>query len=213
MVDGFNLYFSLKAVSLGDIRAVPPVLPAPCRWLDLRALCDAQVHLFGKDAKLDKVYYFTALAKHLNSSNPGLVKRHTDYSEALRATGVVTEFSHFQPKSYACPSCGKSVVRYQEKQTDVAIGSKIIELATSIACETIVVVSGDSDLIPAIRTARRLNSGCKIWMAFPFGKGGNQLRNATHGAFAFSSGQYVKHQLPQSVQLAPGRFVYKPMKW
>ncbi len=63
VVDGFNLYFSLKAVSLGDNRAVPPVLPAPCRWLDLRTLCEAQIHLFGKDAKLDKVYYFSALAK------------------------------------------------------------------------------------------------------------------------------------------------------
>jgi hypothetical protein len=53
----------------------------------------------------------------------------------------------------------------------------------------------------------------QIWMAFPAGKGGKQLKKATHGAFTFSNAQYAKHQYPNPVTLPSGRTIPKPGKW
>lgn len=206
VVDGFNLYHSLKEASAG-----PAALAT--RWLDLKALCQAHLYIISPDATLERVYYFSALAKHLEAQNPGLVARHEDYAEALRGTGVVVEFARFLRKSYKCPHCGGKFNRHEEKQTDVAIGTKVLELGVEGVSNTIVVVSGDSDLIPAIRTTRQLATGVSIWMGFPAGKGGTQLRKATHGAFTFSATQYAKHQLPDPVVLAAGRTIAKPPKW
>ena len=206
VVDGFNLYHSLKSASSGPN-------PLSARWLDLKGLCAAHLHVIGNGAVLSGIYYFSAIAKHLEARNAGLVTRHEEYAEALRNSGMTVEFARFLPKNLHCPQCGHGFVKHEEKQTDVALGVKILELALGGETETIVIVSGDSDLIPAIRTTRRLFPSVRIWMAFPAGKGGKQLRKATHGAFTFSAAQYAAHQFPDPVVLASGRKLVKPGKW
>jgi hypothetical protein len=207
VVDGFNLYHSLKQVSKQQPN------PIPCRWLDLRGLCADSLSAIGNGATLESVYYFSALARHLEATNPGLVARHETYAAAITGTGVRTQFANFLEKDMWCPNCKTGFKRHEEKQTDVAVGVQIVETALRGEAETIVVVSGDSDLIPAIRATRRNFPSVQIWMAFPAGKGGKQLRKATHGAFTFSSKQYAAHQLPDSILLPNARWVYKPSKW
>ena len=206
VVDGFNLYHSLKDAS--NARS-----PVRARWLDLKALCQAHLYIISTEAVLQEIYYFSALAKHLEAKNPGLVARHELYADAIRSTGVRVEFANFLAKQYECPHCHQSFERHEEKQTDVALGSKIVELAHLGGVDTIVVLSADSDLIPAIRTTRRLFGKTRIFSAFPAGKGSNQLKKATHGNFTFSAGQYAKHQLPDPLRLPSGRILYKPSKW
>ena len=58
IVDGFNLYHSIK-----DAERMVPARPQ--RWLDLRAFCQSYVRNFGRAAVLDGVYYFSAIATHL----------------------------------------------------------------------------------------------------------------------------------------------------
>jgi hypothetical protein len=86
VVDGFNLYHSLRKASSGQTAI-------SARWLDLRALCEAHLFVIGNQAVLEGVYYFSAIAKHLEAKNPGLVNRHENYAEALRSTGVKVEFA------------------------------------------------------------------------------------------------------------------------
>lgn len=206
VVDGFNLYHSLRSASKGRN-------PVPARWLNLRALCESHLHVIGGGATLSSIFYFSAIAKHLEARKPGVVGRHEDYAEALRGSGIVVEFARFLPKDVHCPHCRQAFVKHEEKQTDVALGVKILELALEGKTETIVVVSGDSDLIPAIRTTRRLFPNLSIWMAFPAGNGGKQLKKATHGAFTFSTAQYAAHQFSDPVALASGVKLNKPARW
>ena len=59
LVDGFNLYHSARNVSkdkgLGG---------KGTKWLDIYSLTSSYLHLLGRDARLEEVYYFSALAKH-----------------------------------------------------------------------------------------------------------------------------------------------------
>ena len=64
VVDGFNLYHSLKSASDGP-------KPLPARWLDLKALCEAHLHVIGNGATLSSIYYFSAIAKHLEAFDYG----------------------------------------------------------------------------------------------------------------------------------------------
>jgi uncharacterized LabA/DUF88 family protein len=49
-----------------------------------------------------------------------------------------------------------AVKGFEEKKTDVALGVKAMELLHLDACDTLVIVSGDTDFAPAMRTAKRL---------------------------------------------------------
>jgi uncharacterized LabA/DUF88 family protein len=72
LIDGFNLYHSLKA----ELRY------RAYRWLDLRKLCS--MFIKHKSQTLEEIYYFTALAEW----NSAKVKRHKQYLKALRTTEI-----------------------------------------------------------------------------------------------------------------------------
>jgi hypothetical protein len=57
--------------------------------------------------------------------------------------------------------------REEEKETDVALGVKALELLHLWACDTLVIVSGDTDFTPALRTAKRLFPEVNVCVAFP----------------------------------------------
>ncbi len=83
---------------------------------------------------------------------PDKAARHATYVAALRATGVEVQLHRFKEKEVWC----KAYVHHEEKETDVAIAVKLLELCAVDACETVVIVTGDTDLAPAIRTAKVL---------------------------------------------------------
>ena len=63
----------------------------------------------------------------------------------------------YRPKKINCPHCKKEVSQkpHREKMVDVATATKIIEMAyESDGPEVIIVVSGDKDLIPAVKLVR-----------------------------------------------------------
>ncbi|MEI6504042.1 MAG: NYN domain-containing protein, partial [Armatimonadota bacterium] len=64
----------------------------------------------------------------------------------------------FKAKTLTCPLCGRRFVRYEEKETDVALGVDLVELVSQELRDTAVLVSGDGDLVPAVVAARRLRS-------------------------------------------------------
>jgi uncharacterized LabA/DUF88 family protein len=163
LVDGFNLYHSVREVSRHN--------NANFRWLDIAALCGSFLPDIGRDATFATAHYFSALATHAEAWRPGTVKRHLTYIDALRSTGVIVELSTFKakPMIVRCSACGASqtVIRHEEKETDMAMGSRLIALAIGQDADSIVVVTGDTDLVPAVRTARAL-SGKSVYMLYPW---------------------------------------------
>jgi uncharacterized LabA/DUF88 family protein len=148
LVDGFNLYHSIT-----EAAAARP--GSSLKWLDLRALWASLLHVIGNHAHLEAVYYFSALATHRQSADPHMVQRHRCLLACLEATGICIELGRFKPKRVYCPTCKTMVIRHEEKETDVAVAVRLLELFFTEACDTAVLVTGDTDLAPAIRTARQ----------------------------------------------------------
>lgn len=226
LVDGFNLYHSIRD-------AEKQFGARPQRWLDLRAFCQDYVRHFGRDAVLEGVYYFSALATHLQASNPGVVARHSTYIDAIASTGVQVTLASFKVRDKYVPfeHCsfrfrwlkrpiriplrGSTVIfqKAEEKETDVAVAVKMFELLHTAAADVIVLVSGDTDLLPAIRTVRRLFPNVPICVCFPFRRQNLELKQAVARSFKVRKEQYARHQLPDPVVMPDGRVIPKPARW
>lgn len=206
LVDGFNVYHSIK-----DGMRDSGILSL--RWLDLRGLLGGYLHLFGRDAILEEIHYFSAYATHLQARNPDVVNRHQTYVEAIRATGVRTNMGRFKPKDRHCRACGHTFLQHEEKETDVWIACCLFELLITDACDHAVIVSGDTDLAPAIRTAKKVFAEKQVSVAFPYRRVNKELKPLADIHFQIRPEQYAKHQLPNPLTLPTGRTIQRPAPW
>lgn len=227
IVDGFNLYHSVKAA---ERRRPGPKL----RWLDQHALCLTLVRsVFGRGARLEGVHYFSALATHLITRKPDVVARHELYIRALEGSGVIVSLGTFKSKDridalsqyqfrvhrklpwWRIPiNCVRVKYRsHEEKETDVAIACKLLDLLHGGHCDTAVLVSGDTDLAPAITTARRLFPAVGVCVAFPFERHNADLKRIASRTIKLTPALYGSHQFPVRVQDRHGAWVEKPATW
>ena len=204
MIDGFNLYHSII-----DIHKLHHGLLV--KWLNIHSLCCSYLPNIDKHAYVQKIYYFSAYATHLN--DPEVIKRHEDYIECLKSTGIETIMGRFKPKDVTCPLCKRDFVKHEEKETDVAIASKLIEVVANKDCETVILMTGDTDIIPAIKTAKSLNTQVGIISAFPFARKNKEIAQVVHRSFRMSVESYKNHQFDRAVTLSDGTIVNKPPAW
>lgn len=206
LVDGFNLYHSLK-------KAQTALKGQTTLWLDLRGLCGSYLQGISTSARLESVHYFSALAYHLEAAKPGVTARHQAYVECLKDSGVVVELAKFKRKSSTCRNCGHAIVRHEEKESDVAVGVRLLDLFVQDLCDIAVVVTGDSDIVPAVRCARRLFTSKAVYACFPFDRESRELKAVATGAFQITKKAYLRHQFPQPYKHTDGRSFAKPAHW
>ncbi len=202
LVDGFNVYHSI-------IEALKAQPKDSMKWLDFQTFCASFLPLISNDAILEKVFYFSASADF----RPLKAARHAVLVAALRATGVEVQLGRFKEKDVWCANCKTSFKRHEEKETDVAVAVKLLELLALDACDTVVLVTGDTDLAPAIRTAKALYANKRIWVVFPYGRHNTELKVLAHGAIKVKAKRYVAHQLPNPFKAADGTLIWKPTGW
>ena len=208
LVDGFNVYHSAKAAQ----RRLPA--GTSTRWLDLHSLLRSCLQSVGRQATLEAIYYFSALAHHRDHFRPGTTARHRIYIEALQSTGVRVEFGRFKYKEVWCDTCKQKTPTHEEKETDVAIACRLLEVFQSNKCDAAVLVTGDTDLAPVVRTAQNLHPARPIFFAFPFARQNQELKQLVPGrTFKLRAQRYVQHQFSEPLILPGGRALSKPAHW
>lgn len=90
LIDGFNLYHSIK--DLNKIHGIK------AKWLNLRSLCQSYTYLFGKDAVLQDIYYFSAYPNHLAIKSPDTIVRHKNFVSCLEDMNVKVILGRFKEK-------------------------------------------------------------------------------------------------------------------
>jgi uncharacterized LabA/DUF88 family protein len=209
LVDGFNLYHSLR--QLGKICG------KQVKRLDIRELVNMSASKVrsvfpGERVAVKEIFYFSALATHLTTTDRDVVNRHCTYISALESTGVKVVLSKFKPKDVTCPACRKEFTRHEEKETDVALGLSLVE-SFARGADAVVLVSGDSDLMPAIRSARRLFPHKKIGVAFPFNRRTTELEQAVDFSFQIRQKEVERSEFPATLKLPSGTEIHKPASW
>ncbi|MBU0693729.1 MAG: NYN domain-containing protein [Candidatus Omnitrophica bacterium] len=205
LIDGFNVYHSILSLKrhTGYL----------AKWLNLSSLCKSYLNLFSKDARLKDIYYFSALAHYLSAKDPNKITKHKNYIACLESLGLNVELGRFKEKDVFCDRCKSMILKHEEKETDVAIGVKLLEILFTDSCDSVIIVSGDTDLSPAIRKGTELFPNKRIIFAFPFARKNKELLSLAPESFSISKRQYIRHQLPNPVILKDGKEIYKPSSW
>lgn len=160
-VDGFNLYYGC-------------LKETPYRWLDLRRLCERLL----PSHQIHRIRYFTAKVS-ARPQDPGQPVRQETYLRAIQTLPEVTvHFGHYLCRPtrlpLESPSPGGpttvSVMKSDEKGTDVNIATYLLFDGFEKDYEQAVVISNDSDLqtpIELVRTKLHLPVG----VVFPTSRG------------------------------------------
>lgn len=161
-IDGFNLYHAL---------AEKPEY-YKYKWIDLFKLANCFIK---KTEKIVGIYYFTALA----TWDLKKMAKHKTLIKALELRNVNIVYGEFKRKDKFCRRCRNRYQTFEEKQTDVNIAIYLFELAIRDIYDTAIIVTGDSDLIPAIKAVRKTFPSKKIGIIIPIGRRSEDLKANT----------------------------------
>lgn len=197
-VDGFNLYNGLRDDS-GKKRL----------WLDLVALAK---NLRPKST-LVRVNYFTSPVAGAAES----VRRQQTYQFALKTKYPnllrIIEGRH-EPRDVECLSCLSTWQHYEEKETDVNIALSILRDAYDKAADDMFIISGDTDLLPAMRMAKAVNQNLFIAAAFPPARYSKAIQTAMPHSFTIGDAKLRASQLPDEFKDGLTQRIYKrPPGW
>lgn len=195
-IDGFNLYHALQEKA--ETRKL--------KWLNLNKF--SKCFLNPKD-QLDKVYYFTAFA----TWDPEKVKKHQIYVKALKFVGVDVVLGAFRYVDKKCMLCNRIYQTFEEKRTDVNIAIKLFQTAIEDLWDTALIISGDSDLIPAIEAVKKSFPSKQIGIVIPIGRRAEELKLVAD----FHKKVKLKHlttcQFDDKIDLGDGVILKRPDSW
>ena len=195
-VDGFNLFHAIDCNRNFH----------KYKWLDLKKF--AQAFLPHTDELVD-VYYFTAYA----TWDQEKVQRHQTYVQALQSEGVKIVFGAFRQKTTKCHLCKKIFSSYVEKETDVNIAIKLFQLSIKEEYEKAYIVSGDSDLIPAIKAVKETFPKKQIGVVIPIGRRAELLKQEADFHMKMKEHHLSTCQFPDQIRLASGATLTRPPSW
>lgn len=194
-IDGFNLYFGM--IEAGIIN---------CKWLDISKLALARIK---QNQELVGVKYFTSNI----TNNPPKETRQRTYIDALETSGVIIIRGKYESKKVNCEGCGKIWYRSNEKKTDVNIATNMIFDALQNKFDVAILISGDSDLIPAINMINNQFSPKIVSVAFPPNRHNKSVADAAMGSYILGRKQLIDCQFKAEVENANGFKLKKPSTW
>ena len=112
-----------------------------------------------------------------------------------------------------CKNCHTFFTKFEEKKTDVALINTLWNLVTDNHSDAYVLVTGDTDIAPGIKTIKNKYPQLKIYSLFPCGRKNDELISMVDGYFNMKAKKYQSHQLPNPVILANNRTIFKPLSW
>ncbi|MDY7011383.1 MAG: NYN domain-containing protein, partial [Planctomycetota bacterium] len=200
-VDGFNLYYGA-------------VKDTKFKWLNLQRYFEL---LLSHD-DIQTVYYFTA---EISGSH------HAHQMTYLRALATLPKveivFGKFKLKTITCgvKVCDFSGERLfkmpEEKRTDVQIALRMARYCWEDACDRFVLVSGDSDLVPAVNLVKEICPGKQVIVYIPARNPERatavELRAAADKARILPNELIRKTQFQAKFPDGFGGFICKPANW
>jgi uncharacterized LabA/DUF88 family protein len=177
-----------------------------CKWLDIRALAES---FLKPDQRLEDVIFFTSYI----ANDPKKEKRQRTYIDALVSKKVKIIKGKYERKEVECENCSNIWYRTNEKMTDVNIAISMIMDAVNSRYDVAILISGDSDLVPAIIAIKENFPTKKIIVVFPPARQNLSVKQAAHASIQLGRNILLRHQLEEEVMSANGFILRKPNQW
>jgi len=193
-IDGFNMYYALKNNGYQQYK-----------WLNYHSLAEKVIQ--NKDT-ISSIYYFTALT-HWKKAN---MQRHKEYIKALRSVGIKDVQGKFKKKTIKCHVCGKQFKTHEEKRTDVNLALKIFSDAVDDVYDKAVIISADSDMIPAIEAVHSFYPTKEVGIMLPIGNRCDEIKLAADFRLKMKGSHLAASQFPDEIVIG-SEIIKKPDSW
>lgn len=196
-VDGFNFYYGLKKRARWK----------RYYWIDFVKLFES---FMREDQELVAVKYFSAKVDDLGKS----LRQNAMFQANKENKKFKLILGKYLKKPFQCFNCHRTIHTHEEKETDVRIATQIVADAYKKNCDIAIVVSADSDMIPAIELA--LEAGQKVFSYFPPFQLSNAISLMLGKALRMEryEDNFKKAILPDEITLkADGYKLTVPPKW
>ena len=200
-IDGFNLYY-------GAIKNTR------WKWLNLERFFT----LLRQDDDIHAIKYFTALTSGSHKPNQ---EAYLLALETLPKVDIL--LGKFKRRTVECrvKPCNYTGTRLfdmpEEKRTDVNIALHMLHDAVSDNCDRFILVSGDSDLVPAIQMVKNVSPEKEIIVYVPANNpirgAAVELRTAADKHRTLPNALLRKAQFPAKVPDGKGGMIVKPATW
>lgn len=207
LIDGFNLYHALNYSPVRN-RSTDPYRYRKYKWLNLRRLAETYTAITPGDS-VESIYYFTALA-HWNA---GKVSRHQLYINALINEGVKVVLGEFKSRTKHCSSCNHDFLTHEEKQTDVNLAVTLFQLAVEDQYDKVIIISGDTDILPAVRLVQAKFPHKKVGVVIPIGKASEAFKREADFHYKMREAHLAQSQFPDKYVIKEGNIVTRPTSW
>jgi len=210
-VDGYNVFYGLLA-------------DTPYKWLNLPQLLVYIARIENPQSSLASIDYFTSSVKP-ELATRGIVSKEAQdtYVRALRANNVAVHYGRHQLEPARAPrfinkKIGASrqdttaIWKLEEKETDVHIAISMYRTAARQAkvndaegIQQVVLVSGDTDMAPALRAIREDFPQMTVGVVLPYRTGFKRtppgsLKEHSHWMRRVISAEELQsHQFPDKV--------------
>lgn len=197
-VDGFNFYYGLKKN------------PKWRRfyWLDIVSFFDFFMKPYQE---LVCVKYFSAKPNNIDRAH----RQNAFFQANKENPRFKLILGKYLSKTIKCYNCGYEIHTYEEKESDVRIATQIVHDANQHNCDIIIIVSADSDMLPAIELAQE--AGVQVFVYFPPFHFSNSLSHAVPSRpinLERYESRFKKCILPDVVHLKSANFDLNiPPKW
>lgn len=200
-VDGFNFYYGV----IRDTRH---------KWLNLEKL----FRMLRPDDDIQIIHYFTALIRGNHAYNQ------ETYLKALATQPLINVIlGKFKLKEVRCrvAACNYPGSRRfetpEEKRTDVNIALQMADDVFHDRADRLILVSGDSDLVPAVDLVKRIAPDKSVCVYIPSrhpSRGAAvELRAAADKHKTFPMALLPRCQFPPTVEDGRGGVIQKPSTW
>lgn len=197
LIDGFNLYHSLN--DNYQYRRY--------KWLDISKLAGFFIKSYET---LGSIYYFTAYATWSQKKR----ERHKKLIKIYRDLNITPIMGVFRWKDKKCKICKRTFSTPEEKRTDVNIAIELFDQAYKNIFDTAYIMSGDSDLIPAINRVKENFPDKKIKIVIPIGRRAKELTKAKiDGKYKIKESHLNSSLLSDPYVLSTGQEISCPSGW
>jgi uncharacterized LabA/DUF88 family protein len=195
-IDGFNVFHAIN-----DHQKYHKY-----KWLNYQAL--ARRYVGGLDHVVH-VKFFTAYPPWDAEKR----RRHETYVEALKMMGVEVILGKFKKKRRRCHKCQNEYETHEEKLTDVNIAINMLDDAHHDRYDRAIIISGDTDILPAIVKIRSEPYNKEVDVVIPIGRKSDEMKQACDHAFKMTESQLHDCQMPAEVKRSDGTMLRRPSEW
>lgn len=197
-IDGFNFYYGLKTEKRWK----------QYYWLDVVSFFEK---FMRPNQELVAVKYFSARPDNEEQN----ARQYSFFQANKENKKFKLILGKYIRKTIKCFNCGYSIHTHEEKETDSRIVTQIIIDAYEKNADISIVVSADSDMIPAIELAKSINH--KVFIYFPPNQYSSNLATMANGHPVLLSryeSRFRQSLLPDVVHLSMENYDLEiPQKW